>query len=79
MTKKEKFLQSVAKGSSRPVNENSSAKSERSPASGSALMEQYEVIREDVLKLRDDLARGYDMAREMLDKKTIMKELLKTR
>ena len=73
MTKKEKILQNVAKSST------SGSKATGSSSNGNALVEQYNVIREDIMKLRDDLAHGYDMARDMLDKKTLMKELLKVK
>ena len=43
------------------------------------LTEQYRVIREDLMKLREDLNRGYDMAKEAVDKKTIINELMKLR
>ncbi len=42
-------------------------------------VDQYRVIREDILKLRNDLTRGYDMAKEAIDKKTIISELMKLR
>ncbi len=45
----------------------------------SVLGEQYKVIREDLMKLRDDLTRGYDMAKEAVDKKTILSEIMKLR
>lgn len=41
-----------------------------------SLREQYEVIRKDLLKLRDDLAKGYDLAKNMVDKKGFVKDLL---
>jgi hypothetical protein len=31
------------------------------------------------MKLRDDVTRGYDMAKEAVDKKTILNELMKLR
>lgn len=40
---------------------------------------QYDVIRNDLLKLRDDLGKGYDMAKGMMDKKVLVKELLNTK
>lgn len=40
-----------------------------------ALREQYDVIREDLMKLRDDVTKGYDLAKGFLNKKTIMNEL----
>lgn len=50
-----------------------------STSEDSALMEQYRVIKEDLLKLRKDVTRGYDMAKEAVDKKTIISELMKLR
>ena len=44
-----------------------------------ALREQYDVIRDDLLKLREDVTKGYDLAKGFLNKKTIMNELMKTR
>ncbi len=43
------------------------------------LVEQYRVIKDDLMKLRDDLTRGYDMAKDAVDKKTIVSELMKLR
>lgn len=43
------------------------------------LREQYEVIRNDILKLREDLSHGYDVAKNLLDRKTIMRELRRMR
>lgn len=40
---------------------------------------QYEVIRNDLLKLRADLGKGYDMAKGMMDKNTLVKEFLNTK
>lgn len=68
MTKREKLLQSVARKSSKSdSNENS------------ALAEQYRIIRSDLLKLKDDISRGYTMARDMYGKKTLVKDLMKLR
>lgn len=75
MTKKEKILQNVAKKSN--SNSGNGAEGKSSSSDNSVLLDQYRVIREDIIKLADDVARGYDMAREMLDKKTLMKDLLK--
>lgn len=40
---------------------------------------QYRVIKDDLMKLREDLTRGYDMAKDAVDKKTILNELMKLR
>ncbi len=45
----------------------------------SGLAEQYRVIKEDLMKLREDVTRGYDMAKEAVDKRTILNELMKLR
>lgn len=45
----------------------------------SALVQQYRVIRDDLMKLRDDLTRGYDMAKDAVEKRTILNELMKIR
>lgn len=42
------------------------------------LKDQYNVIRKDLLKLREDLAKGYDMAKSV-DKKNLVKQLLDTK
>lgn len=68
MTKREKLLQSVARKTS---------KSDSSE--NSVLAEQYRVIRNDLLKLKADITRGYDMARDMYGKKTLVKDLMKLR
>jgi len=43
------------------------------------LKDQYYIIREDISKLRDDLAKGYDMARNWIDKKGMLRSYLKAR
>jgi ABC-type phosphate transport system auxiliary subunit len=43
------------------------------------LAEQYRIIKDDLMKLRDDLTRGYDVAKEAVDKKTIVSEIMKLR
>lgn len=43
----------------------------------STLNEQYGVIREDILKLREDLAHGYDLIKDMVDTKLNIKSLLR--
>lgn len=45
----------------------------------SVLVEQYKVIREDLMKLREDLTHGYGVAKEAVNKKTIISELMKLR
>lgn len=43
------------------------------------LQNQYNVIRKDILKLREDLQKGYDMARGMVDRKSLIKDFLKAK
>ncbi len=68
MTKRAKLLSSVKKKTSGAIPRD---------LDRGALLDQYNIIREDLMKLRDDLTKGYDMAKGMLDKKTIMKELMR--
>jgi hypothetical protein len=70
MTKREKLLHSVAKKPSKGSDPSSES---------SVLAEQYRVIRNDLLKLKDDLTRGYSIARDMYGKKTLVKDLMKLR
>ena len=45
----------------------------------SALQNQYKVIREDLIKLRKDIAEGYDMAKTRVEKAGFLSQLLKTK
>lgn len=40
--------------------------------SDKALREQYKVIRADLMKLRDDLVKGYVLAKDWMGAKTVM-------
>lgn len=44
-----------------------------------SLKDQYDVIKEDFLKLRRDLQKGYDMAKDTVEKKSFLNQLFKTR
>lgn len=66
MSSKEKVLNRMAKKTSTKGTENS-------------LKEQYDIIRNDLLKLREDLSRGYDMAKSMVDRKTLVKQFLNSK
>ncbi len=74
----EKILSRMSKKAgttgSRPVEASSSKKSAEA-----TLSEQYEIIRSDILKLRDDLSKGYDMAKGMIERKGLINQLLKTK
>jgi hypothetical protein len=42
------------------------------------LIEQYDLIRKDVLKLGEDLSKGYDLAKSKLEKSGLIGQLLKS-
>jgi hypothetical protein len=83
-----KVLQKLSKEASQPhpqpENETLRNESERTGASNNdtserpdvLIKEQLTLIRDDVLKLREDLSRGYDMAKNLISKKGIIKDLL---
>jgi hypothetical protein len=71
-----KLLQKMSKRASAPVEKNENSSSEQS---GPSLRAQYEIIRNDVIKLRDDLTKGYDMAKTMVEKKGFITQFLKVR
>lgn len=59
---------------------NTSALNEDMPDSkvtSNKILEQYRIIREDVLKLREDLSQGYDMLKEWIDKKISVRNILR--
>ncbi len=72
-----KVLQRMSKRVSGSSVNSTNAKSEtNADRPDKALLEQYKVIREDIIKLKDDLTKGYGMAKGMVEKKGILKELL---
>ena len=44
-----------------------------------SLNKQYEVIREDILKLREDLADGYDLLKDYLESKVNLRTLIRVK
>jgi hypothetical protein len=42
-----------------------------------AMKAQAKIIKDDVVKLRNDLQKGYDMAREWMESKSSVRQLLK--
>lgn len=44
-----------------------------------SLNKQYSVIREDVLKLREDLAHGYDLLKDYLESKMNLRTLIRVK
>ncbi len=75
----EKVLQAMSKKASQPGGPSASPAPEKKTSVIDPLREQYDVIREDLLKLREDLSKGYDLARSTLEKKGVISELLKFR
>jgi hypothetical protein len=57
---------------------NTHQKNKSNSSSVAGLKEQYTIIREDIIKLREDLTKGYDMAKGMMDK-GVLRSLLKTK
>lgn len=43
------------------------------------IKKQYGVIRNDILKLREDLQKGYDMTRDLVEKKSFFRQLIKAK
>ena len=71
----EKVLKSMSKNASGATNV---AKDRIIANIDPTLKDQYNVIRKDLLKLREDIAKGYDMAKNV-DKKSLVKQLLDTK
>jgi hypothetical protein len=42
------------------------------------LKDQYYVIRDDLLRLKTDLAKGYDLAKDWVDSKPMIKKVLRS-
>lgn len=43
------------------------------------LKQQYDIIRKDLLKLKQDLQKGLEVAKGMVDKKGLINQFLKSR
>lgn len=76
----EKLLQRMTKRASGPgtsdPRKSSQAKKKKSTHD---LVDQYQIIRQDILKLRADLQKGYDMAKGKVEKKSLFGRLLRSR
>lgn len=70
----DKILQKMSKKVSEPT-----SKKDQSAKSSDTLRDQYDVIRKDLIKLREDLTKGYDMAKNLVEKKGLLNQLLKAR
>lgn len=75
----DKVLQAMSKKATQPGSPTASTATEKKVSVIDPLKEQYDVIREDLLKLREDLSKGYDLAKTTLEKKGLISELLKSR
>lgn len=75
----EKILQKMSKKASANTSKPVESSATRSAKPEPTLSEQYEVIRSDILKLRDDLSKGYDMAKGMIERKGLINQLLKAK
>jgi hypothetical protein len=51
--------------------------SQNQSSTSNQFLEQYRIIREDVLKLREDLSLGYDMLKVWIDKKISVRNILR--
>ena len=65
----DKILQTMSKKASQPGSPSASPAAEKKVSVIDPLKEQYEVIREDLMKLREDLSKGYDLAKSTIEKK----------
>ena len=75
----DKILQKMSKKASADTTKPFESQATKSSTSAPTLGEQYEVIRGDILKLRDDLSKGYDMAKSMIERKGLINQLLKVK
>jgi len=75
----DKILQTMSKKASQAGSPTASPAPEKKVSVIDPLKEQYEVIREDLMKLREDLSKGYDLARSTFEKKGLISEFLKSR
>ena len=46
---------------------------------GTTLGEQYSIIRNDLMKLKEDLSIGFDLAKGLVDRRKFMSKLIKTK
>jgi uncharacterized protein involved in exopolysaccharide biosynthesis len=77
----EKVLQKLSQKASQPGGSSNTASTSSSKNKSiiQPLREQYDVIRKDIIKLRDDLNKGYEMTKEVVEKKGLISQLLKSR
>ena len=75
----DKILQKMSKKSSAETSKTAESTATKANKAETTLSEQYEIIRRDILKLREDLSKGYDMAKGMIEKKGLFNQLLKVK
>lgn len=76
--KKKTSVDKVMKSVSRPLSKVNVDKAVREGITlkvDPTLKEQYDTIRKDILKLREDISSGYDVARKLVEKKGFAKKL----
>lgn len=76
--KRSSHTQRLLKGLSKRAVKQSDSSSTKN-VSISSLRDQYDVIREDFIKLKDDLQKGYDLAKGAVEKKSLINQIFKSR
>jgi hypothetical protein len=66
--KRQAKVERMAENATKPQRQ--SKKKDNSSNKESGLMEQYRIIKDDIVKLKDDINTGYAMAKGMMDKGT---------
>lgn len=61
------------------VNSNMGEVEENDDSTLVSLNKQYQVIREDILKLREDLADGYDLLKDYLESRVNLRTLIRAK
>ncbi|MGE3608885.1 MAG: hypothetical protein AB7I27_04800 [Bacteriovoracaceae bacterium] len=74
-----KVLQKMNRSSKAEDVNTTARKAKREAGEVSALKEQYNEIRKDLIKLRQDLSKGYGLAKTMMERKGFVKQFLKTK
>jgi hypothetical protein len=77
-TSKKSQEQNVKTGSDdENITETTAFNQDMSEKDTNQILEQYRIIREDVLKLREDLSEGYDLLKQWIDSKISVRNLLR--
>ena len=75
MSHSEKVLKKLAKKATQSSQTSQPSDDNSSPVEN--LKEQYRIIRDDILKLREDLSKGYDVAKQTLTDRNTLTQILK--